>query len=420
MKNIYQKQVLILALFAGELMMKSGAEVYRVEDTIERICRACKIDFVECFATATGITLSLDSGADEDDMHTFVTRIRSCDIDLDRISRLNQFSRDFTGTDLSVADGMSQLREIAKLKQFILPLRILGAMLVGAFLCPAFGGRPWEMACAAGASGVSFLISEAMKRLEFADFIRVFISCAGCALFSLLFSLIITDVNIPAVIISGMAIFMPGVAITNSARDLLSGDMLAGISRFTEALITSIAIAGGVGLILKSWMLSGGNYQDIMEVPYHPAFYLMFGFFATFGFGILFNAPKKFLVLIGLIGATGRLVMALLQYTDYNIILACFAGSCIIAILSEMCSRAGMDATTVFILPGIIPFVPGSTLYTTMENMLAGMYEDAIANGTKALITAGSIALALILVATLTRLLLALIRRIEKIFTKKN
>lgn len=36
MVNIFQKKVLILAIYAGEIMMKNGAEVYRVEDTITR------------------------------------------------------------------------------------------------------------------------------------------------------------------------------------------------------------------------------------------------------------------------------------------------------------------------------------------------------------------------------------------------
>ena len=47
MVNIFQKKVLILAIYAGEIMMKNGAEVYRVEDTITRICKACRMDHVE-------------------------------------------------------------------------------------------------------------------------------------------------------------------------------------------------------------------------------------------------------------------------------------------------------------------------------------------------------------------------------------
>jgi uncharacterized membrane protein YjjP (DUF1212 family) len=418
MRNLFQKQVLILALFAGELMMKSGAEIYRVEDTIERICRACRIDYVECFATTTGIFLSLDSGRDENDMHTFIKRIHNSEINLDKISKINQFSRDFTATDLSVEMGMDRLRVIAAQKAPNFMLQLLGAILVGAFLCPGFGGRPLDIVFAALASGVSYCVSFAIERLRFADFIRILIGCAACALFTILLSLLVPGIYISAVIISGTAIFMPGVAITNAARDLLSGDMLSGVARFAEALVTAIAIAGGVGLLLKLWMLGGGSYL-VNPSPWYPLpFSFLFGLVATGGFCILFNAPKNLYILISIIGGVGMLAKGALLAFDYGTIIACFVGTCIIAILSEMCSRAGKEATTIFILPGIIPFVPGSVLYKTMEGMLNGNFTDAIALGSEALVIAGSIAVALILIASMTRLVLALIRRIKRIFER--
>ena len=62
MKDLLQKKILKLALRAGELMMRSGAEMYRVEDTIRRICLACGIHRVDTFAIPTGIIVSIDSG----------------------------------------------------------------------------------------------------------------------------------------------------------------------------------------------------------------------------------------------------------------------------------------------------------------------------------------------------------------------
>ena len=133
MINQMQKKVLILALHAGELMMKSGAEIYRVEDTITRICNACKIPYVEVFATPTGIFLSLDEGSEDSDMHTFIKRIKGSSIDLEKISRINHFSREFTSTDLSIDSGLTILKEISNIKPYPLFLRIFGAALVSSF-----------------------------------------------------------------------------------------------------------------------------------------------------------------------------------------------------------------------------------------------------------------------------------------------
>ena len=130
MVNIFQKKVLILAIYAGEIMMKNGAEVYRVEDTITRICKACRMDHVEIFATPTGIFVSLDNGGEDDDPLTYVKRIDGIETDLNKISKINHFSREFTTTDLSVDDAMDQLHEIDESKPYPVPLRLLGAALV--------------------------------------------------------------------------------------------------------------------------------------------------------------------------------------------------------------------------------------------------------------------------------------------------
>ena len=53
-------------------------------------------------------------------------------------------------------------------------------------------------------------------------------------------------------------LFVPGVALTNSIRDFLSGDMLSGVSRLVEALLTAVSLAAGAGVVLKLWDLMGG------------------------------------------------------------------------------------------------------------------------------------------------------------------
>ncbi|MDR0357597.1 MAG: threonine/serine exporter family protein [Clostridiales Family XIII bacterium] len=418
MKNSFQKRVLILALFAGEIMMKSGAEIYRVEDTITRICRACRIDYVECFATTTGIFLSLDSGADESDMHTFIKRIEGTNIDLCKISQINLFSRVFTTTDLSIADGFEQLREINAAKPFHVLFRILAAMFVGAFVTPYYGGSVPDMICAACASGVSYCIALGIEKLHFPSFIRIFVSCAGCALLVLSMSSFGLGHSASPVLIGAITIFMPGVAITNAARDMLSGDMLSGVARFTEALIAAIAIAGGIGAMMKVWFILGGEIIMWERAEYKLPFFLLFGFFTALGFCILFNAPKKLFPLICSIGAVGTLSMAGGVSMGYGPVASAFIGSCIVAILAECASRAGRDATTVFILPGIIPFVPGSTIFRTMQDILSGDFASATTNGIESFATAGSIAVALILIASVVRLFNALFRRIEMFLNK--
>ena len=92
-----EKNILMLALKAGEIMLISGSEIYRVEDTVTRICKAYGIPFVEIFATTTGIFMTLDAGGDSKP-YTIIKRIKGISLDLKKVSLVNNFSRGLTAS----------------------------------------------------------------------------------------------------------------------------------------------------------------------------------------------------------------------------------------------------------------------------------------------------------------------------------
>jgi len=53
-------------------------------------------------------------------------------------------------------------------------------------------------------------------------------------------------------------LLVPGIAITNSIREFLSGNMLAGVARLTEAIIIGVSLAAGAGVVLEIWYMMGG------------------------------------------------------------------------------------------------------------------------------------------------------------------
>ncbi|HML38165.1 MAG TPA: threonine/serine exporter family protein [Bacillota bacterium] len=260
MINQMQKKVLILALRAGELMMKSGAEIYRVEDTITRICKACRIPYVEVFATPTGIFLSLDEGSEDSDMHTFIKRIKGTSIDLEKISRINHFSREFTDTDLSIEKGLTILKEISNIKPYPLLLRVLGAALVSSFFALIFQGTLQDFFCAFVAGVGSYLLSVLLDKLDINLFIRGFCCCAAATFMALGLISAGLGSNLHPIIIGSIMIFLPGVALTNAVRDTLAGDMVSGMSKGIEAIIIAVSIASGVGVAIKLWTLMGGAF----------------------------------------------------------------------------------------------------------------------------------------------------------------
>jgi len=140
----------------------------------------------------------------------------------------------------------------------------------------------------------------------------------------------------------------------------------------------------------------------MMSYPLIQHFF--FAFLGTLGFCILFHVPLKHIVPASFGGSAGWVAYVYFTNGGTAPIAACFASACLVSLLAEFFSKAGKEATTIFIIPGIIPLVPGAPLYYTMRAILTGDFDAAAYFGTQALFMAGSIAIALLLIASLTRL----------------
>ncbi len=252
-----EKNVLMLALRAGEIMLMSGSEVYRVEDTVARICKAYGIPYAEVFVTTTGIFISLDSGGGGKP-YTIIKRIRKVSVDLDRISLVNNFSRSITANPIAIVDAMEELENIAKAGKYTFPLQVLGGAVAASFFTLMLGAGYREFGCSLVIGALAYAFAHLLDKYLFNLFIRNFTVCALIALIALLLSALGLASDTDAMIVGSLMIFLPGLAFTNAMRDSLAGDLLAGGARAMEAALTAISIAFGVGVVLYTWVALGG------------------------------------------------------------------------------------------------------------------------------------------------------------------
>ena len=257
MEKKKQKDILMLAIKAGNIMMKSGAEIYRVEDTIERICKSCGIDFVNVFATPTGIFVSTDN-EDASNTVTYIKRVKSSETNLTKISKVNAFSRSFTTTDMTVEEGMEILEDIENSKPYPFWIRAISAALVTACFSTIFGGGAMDFFVTVIVGLMCYMLSRFLEKYEINFFIRGFCCCALAAFCALIAAASINGVSYAPVISGCIMLFVPGIPITNSIRDFLSGDMLSGVARLTEAIIIGVSLAAGAGVVIKLWYIMGG------------------------------------------------------------------------------------------------------------------------------------------------------------------
>lgn len=120
-------------------------------------------------------------------------------------------------------------------------------------------------------------------------------------------------------------------------------------------------------------------------------------FFATCFFGILFRIPKKQLLFSGVTGAFGWLLYLIADTYSDSIIIANFSGAVGVSFLARFLAKKRKTPITIFLASGIIPLVPGASIYRTMYAMITQDIEQTTFYAVQTLEIAGIIAMAITL-----------------------
>lgn len=258
MKKDQVKKILEIAILAGRTMLENGAETYRVEDTITRICNSRGLT-VENFTIPTGIFLSCQY---EGEYYPYIVRTKSFTIDLEIIAKVNAFSRRFVTEEMPFEEAFTALKDIRKTPHFSPFIYSLFGGVAGGFFTLSFKGSLLE---AILAFITSFLVVSIVRAINkyVGSFVKNIIGGASNGLIAyglmILFSSVDPNIEISNIIIGSIMPLVPGVAMTNAFRDSISGDFVAGVSKLMEAVLVAIAIALGVGIVMHLSILVTGS-----------------------------------------------------------------------------------------------------------------------------------------------------------------
>ncbi|WP_350342655.1 threonine/serine exporter family protein [Proteinivorax tanatarense] len=244
------KKAVIIALYAGEIMLKNGAETYRVEETMCYILKALGIKHAESFVTPTGIFLSSDSPHDQNP-YSIVKRIRNRKINLTAVSEVNTFSREMVAGNIKIDDAMSILRTIDHKSGYNRYLKAFAAGLLAASFSMLLGGTIRDFVPAFITSLAVQATVQPLGKNGFSFFITNVAGGFVAAFLAVILWKMGMGNNIDKTIIGSIMTLVPGVAITNAIRDSISGDLMSGTSRAAEAFLVAIAIATGVAIALQ-------------------------------------------------------------------------------------------------------------------------------------------------------------------------
>jgi uncharacterized membrane protein YjjP (DUF1212 family) len=242
------EQLVGLVLLAGELLLTCGAEMYRVEETVERMGIAAGFTQVEIFATPTGVFISLH--ATDGRVYTRVRRIRHVQNNLATISEVNALSRSFSAGQISLDQVREELERLQKQENpGGLWSYLIGGLGAASFTLMYAG--TWFEALIAGISGAIVLMI--VSWLEHRPVPKVLQAATGAVIAAGMVTAAadLFQFNFDVVTLGAVMVLAPGVVMTTAIRDMLSGELVSGVSRSAEALAIAVAIATGVAVILS-------------------------------------------------------------------------------------------------------------------------------------------------------------------------
>ncbi|OHO55491.1 threonine/serine exporter family protein [Staphylococcus aureus] len=244
----YKQEVLIkdVVMLAARILLESGAEGTRVEDTMTRIAKKLGYSESNSFVTNTVIQFTLHS-----ESFPRIFRITSRDTNLIKISQANKISRQITNNEISLAEAKTQLEKIYVAKRdSSLPFKGFAAAMIAMSFLYLQGGRLIDVLTAILAGSLGYLVTEILDRKLHAQFIPEFIGSLVIGIIAVIGHTLIPTGDLATIIIAAVMPIVPGVLITNAIQDSFGGHMLMFTTKSLEALVTAFGIGAGVGSVL--------------------------------------------------------------------------------------------------------------------------------------------------------------------------
>lgn len=232
----------------GEMMLRVGAEIKRVEDTIIRMGNAYGAVRMDVFVITSSIivTMAFPDGRELTQMRRIVNEAVT---DFTKLEAFNELSRSCCEKTLSIEELKEQI-ELLNKNPSQYQIYIGSAIGAGCFAV-FFGGTLLDGISAAVFALLICFLKKRLKPL-----------CPNNVIFNLLCSLM-TGIGIclltkwypllhaDKIMIGDIMLLIPGIVMTNSIRDILVGDTISGVMRLIESLLWAGAIACGFMLAIR-------------------------------------------------------------------------------------------------------------------------------------------------------------------------
>ena len=250
--------VMQLSSLMGDLLLKNGEEIYRVQDTLNRVIDACGFPNHSVYVISNGIFITINEGMP--DACSSVHHVPLGSVNLSRIAEINQISRDICAGRL---DRDSAYQKLIACKEPPAEQRLLMTLACAfgsAGFSVLFGGSLLDGAAAFVVGLFLQTLLYFLQKHNVSRFPVNIVAAFAVTLASWFITRLPMKFTFNLVVIGTIIPLVPGYALTTAIRDFFNGDYLSGLIHLLDALILAFCIAVGVGVGIRLLRFLGGGF----------------------------------------------------------------------------------------------------------------------------------------------------------------
>jgi len=402
MQNIDELETV---LYAGNLLLSSGAEIYRAEETMHRIADAMHIEDLDAYVTNRGIFAS--GNVPGKGIESRIMSVPDKELNIDKIEAVNELSREVCSNRMDLLYLKTSLQNIANMGEQNVAEKILSYFLGAGCFSYAIGTSFRDSLCAAIiGSLVGFYMIWSKYRIKSRVLITIIASVLTAVLSHFCVAIGLGS-KLSFIIIGAMMDLVPGVAFVNSVREFSQNNFATGQTLLTSALLTCVSMASGVALVeqlVSGTIMTPSVIYDIPEISYIVLIIrsLAAGL-GTIAFALMFRVRKRHFVDCGVLGTITWFAYMICIRIWNNEAIAVFVSGFAAVLASRVLAVLRRCPATVFLMTSLIPLLPGISLYRTIYYLLMGSAQISMHFGKLCFLTAFTIAVSIAVVQQIPR-----------------
>ena len=345
----------------GESMLISGAENYRIEDSLYRMCRSYGFVKYDVFVIPSNIQITVET--ENGDIITQVRHIDNADIDFDQLDYMNNLCRYVCSHTPDEEELQKKYQEVKNRPPQHPAAKYFAGIMGGTGFAVFFGCNFKDAIVAVIVSLMIVVVGKWLEKREGNLFVyNTILSFLSEVIIVLSVRNGFAD-HPERIMIGIVMLLISGLSTTNGIREILQKDYISGFINIMNSILGAAGIAVGTALamlVLNDFSAEGFILNHSIPIQ------LVSCTIACVGFAFWFQIRGKQVIYSG-IGAfiTWSIYLIVFEIEPSNF-LATLVAAIFVAAYAFVMSRINKAPSTIFLTASVFPLIPGPNLYYMM------------------------------------------------------